>query len=94
MAEISNLQLQDPKQSPGRTGKPDNLSLEFFDIPLSRQVQGNAFPLGLKAGSNSSSTSLEDFLKRIEDLADRGLFRELLQKRELQPGSYHRGDLS
>lgn len=82
MTEISNVLQRDLNQSAGGPGKSDSLSLEFFEIPLNRQVQGNAFPLGLKVSDNSGSANLEYVLKHIEELAGRGLFRELLQTRK------------
>lgn len=82
MAEISNVLSGVSGQPIGNIEKLDAFSLEFFDIPLSRRVQGNAFPLGLRLNSDGDSASLEGILKHIEELADRGAFRELLQKRK------------
>ena len=82
MTEISNASQRNLTQLAGASGKPDSLSLEFFEIPLSRQVQGNAFPLGVKVSDSTGWANLEDILIHIEDLADRRLFRDLLQKRK------------
>lgn len=59
------------------------LQLEAFDIPSSRLVHGNAFPLGLRPSSATESPSLEDVVVHIKELADQGTLQSLLTKRKL-----------
>ena len=64
------------------SGGISDLNFDFFDIPGSRRVQGNAFPLGLKVHDNAHVSGIDEAVKYIEELAERGVFRELLQKRK------------
>lgn len=57
-----------------------SLSIEIFDIPNSRLVHGNAFPLGIKPKGDLVSADLETSLKYISSLADKGVFNEFLTK--------------
>lgn len=74
--------------SPGRhiaADKKSNylLQLEPFDIPSSRLVHGNAFPLGLRPTASTENPSITEATAHIRELADQGIIQSLLTKRKL-----------
>lgn len=81
--EISSLSTLDPAS---QTSNDAAAQLRFFDVPLARNIKGNAFPVGLTLEENTSP-SLAEVNTAVSDLAKRGVIRDLLTKREF-PGSY------
>lgn len=81
MATIAIQNLQGITSLPGRT--TDTFSLEHFQIPEARSVHGESFPLGLKPSQPSNDLTIEEVGKQIKDLSEKGVFRELLNKRKV-----------
>jgi hypothetical protein len=59
----------------------DGGSLEVFDIPGSRSVHGNTFPLGLRAKPGAEFNDLQSAIDHVELLASRGTIHSLLTTR-------------
>ncbi|EXJ89959.1 hypothetical protein A1O3_03026 [Capronia epimyces CBS 606.96] len=53
--------------------------IEIFPVPQSRSVHGNAFPLGIRVKEGHQFQDIDAAVRRIEELAQTGLFDGLLQ---------------
>lgn len=58
------------------------LTVTPFDIPNSRIVHGEKFPLGLELKSVDASVNIDTAVQKIEELAQAGAFQDLLANRK------------
>ncbi len=84
MATATSTQLR--SLDAGVTTKPlPTLHLEAFAVPNARQVHGEVFPLVLRPSTDSEPQTIESATQQIQELADKGLLKDLLRKRMLSP---------
>ena len=58
--------------------RDDLLAVTPFGISGSRRVHGEEFPLGLKLEATKDGTSIEAAVRKVEELALKGSFDDLL----------------
>lgn len=59
-----------------------DVPIELFEVPKSRTVHGNVFPLGIRVKEGHQFQNIDTAVRHIEDMAQTGLFDGLLQSRE------------
>jgi hypothetical protein len=60
---------------------PDS-PLEVFDIPSSRNVHGNSFPLGIRPKRGFEIQTIDEAVLAIKTLSQTGAFNKLLRNSE------------